>query len=255
MPRKFLLTLVITAGSILNVTNLYAQIAFENWAVGIETGTYGPGITVATSLSPNVKLKAGLDYFGYTNKTDFYIEPDGFLQNNPSVNNIPLKGSLFDPQLKFINFKAIVDYYPMANGIFSVSAGFYAGSSAISLSGKFDDYQKLTQQHGGAILFDIEDITIKPESDGSFDGKIKFGNAIKPYFGIGLGRTIANSRVGFKFDLGVIYQGNYKFESDQVVNASILSSKMSSLTDDTDIPAGLLKIWPVINFSLSYRIF
>jgi hypothetical protein len=253
MLKKFYLSLVIVLSFGFSVMNVHAQSAFENWAIGIEAGTYGPGITLATSLSSHFKLKAGLDYFGYTYKADFDFDTDGYLGSNPNINDISLSGNLSDPQLKFANVKAIIDYYPMRNGIFSISAGLYAGNSTISISAKVDDYQRLIQQYGGPVFFEFEDITLKPNADGSFDGKLKFGNVIKPYFGLGLGRTIANSRIGFKFDLGVIYQGDYKFESDQVLLSDKLFSKSSNLADDSGVPAGLLNLWPVINFSLSYR--
>jgi hypothetical protein len=228
---------------------------FKDWAVGLEVGTYGPGITVATSLSPNFKLRAGLDYFKVTSTVDFDISPDGFLESNANGTEYPLEGSLFDPQIKFVNFKAIVDYYPRKNGIFSVSAGFYLGNSELSLSGKINDYSHWLSTTGGTVVFDYEGSVIKPKNDGSFEGKLKFGNVIKPYFGLGLGRTIANSRLAFKFDLGLIYQGDLKFESDNVSTASGINKTTSSFADDADIPSFVTKIWPVLNFSLSYRIF
>jgi hypothetical protein len=249
MFKRILLSVTIVCSFIFSVEKVQAQAPFENFAVGLELGTYGPGITLATSLSPNFKLRAGLDYLGYTYKTDFDIDPDGFVEGNHDMSDIPLTGSLFDPKLKFANLKAIVDYYPMKNGVFSISAGFYAGANTISMSGKINNYTN------NQVVFDFEDIIIKPNSDGSFDGKIKFGNTIKPYFGLGLGRTIANRRVGFKFDLGLIYQGDYKFESEQITSSQNLTSKASSFTDDNNIPSWVMNLWPVINFSLSYRLF
>jgi hypothetical protein len=250
MIKKILLSVAIAYSFILSIGSAQAQGPFKDLAVGIEAGlTTGPGITVATSLSPNFKLKAGIDYLGGTFKTDFDIKPDGFVQNDQDRTIIPLTGKLSDPKLTFTNFKAIVDYYPMKNGLFSLSAGLYAGANSISLSGNIDNYANPN------VVFDFEDIIIKPNSDGNFDGKIKLGNAIKPYFGLGLGRTIANSRLGFKFDLGLIYQGEYKFESKNVTTPVNLTAKTSSFTDDADIPSWILKCWPVIQFSLSYRIF
>jgi hypothetical protein len=256
MLKKFYLSVAVVISFVLSITNLHAQGAFENWAIGIEGGTYGPGITVATSLSSHFKLKAGVDYFGFSLNQDFDLDLTGYLETDPRSGDISMTGTISDFDLKFTNFKAIVDYYPMKNGIFSISAGFYAGNNAITAAAKIDDYQRLVELNGGPIIFDLEDVIIKPKSDGSFDGKIKLGNVVKPYFGLGLGRTIANSRVGFKFDLGLIYQGNYKFESDQLaISQNLISNAGSSLADDTGIPAGIFKLWPIINFSLSYRIF
>ncbi|GHT39265.1 hypothetical protein FACS189437_02130 [Bacteroidia bacterium] len=238
-----------------------AQEAFKHWAIGVEGGTNGVGITAATSLSSNFKLRAGVDFLGYTYSGDIDLDLDGYLPENIDYSQyyngkIPLTGTFTDAKLNFTNFKAIVDYYPMANGIFSISAGLYFGKNTISAAAKIDRYQELIQYYDGQPVFDYEGLTVKPDADGSFDAKVQLGNAIKPYFGIGLGRTIANSRVGFKFDLGLIYQGAYKFKSDNIIAGdNRLDDVVNNNLGDTDVPTGLLKLWPVINFGISYRIF
>ncbi|MDR3218778.1 MAG: hypothetical protein LBU22_07325 [Dysgonamonadaceae bacterium] len=256
MIKKVFSAIIIASCTLFCGSSLNAQGLFENWAIGIEGGTYGPGITVATSLSSHLKLKAGVDYLGVKYTTDFEIKPEGYVENSSSFDKIDMTGTVSNPQLKFTNFKAILDYYPMKNGIFSFSAGIYAGNSAITADAQIDDYQQLVSKYGGPLVFDLEDIVIKPSADGTFDGKVKFGNTIKPYFGLGLGRTIANSRVGFKFDIGILYQGDYKFESkNMAVSQETAKGITTTFFDDESIPTWVLKTWPIINFSLSYRIF
>jgi hypothetical protein len=225
-----------------------AQSAFQQLAIGVEAGTYGPGVTLATSLSPNFKLKAGLNFMNYKYNGEFDLDPDGYLPSAPET-SITMSGKLIDPELSFTNGKLIIDYYPMKNGIFSLSAGVYAGNNSISVNGKIDNYNP-------DAVFNFEDITVKPNTDGTFEGKLKLGNTIKPYFGLGLGRTIANKRVGFRFDLGLVYQGDYKFESKNVLSGtSLINNQANKISEETNVPAWLLKCWPMINFSLSYRIF
>ncbi|MDR3338843.1 MAG: hypothetical protein LBT25_01900 [Candidatus Symbiothrix sp.] len=256
MIKKVFVAIIIASCTLFCGSNLNAQGLFENWAIGIESGTYGTGITVATSLSPLLKLRAGVDYLGVKYYTDFDVEPEGYVENNPSLNKIDMSATVSNPQLKFTNFKAILDYYPMQNGIFSISAGFYAGNSAINAGAKIDNYPQLVEKYGGPLVFDLEDIVVKPNADGTFDGKLKFGNLVKPYFGLGLGRTIANSRVGFKFDIGFIYQGDYKFDSKNMsTSTKMAESVTTTFLDDEAIPSWVLKTWPIINFSLSYRIY
>jgi hypothetical protein len=260
MRKKILFTITLVCAGIFGITHVQAQSKsqgfLKSWAAGVELGTYGPGITIATSLTPHIKLRGAIDYFSITADASLLgdFEADGSLVSN-TQRTIPLTGSFYDPQLKFSNFKAILDFYPMRNGIFSFSAGVYLGSSAFSLSAKIDDYQSMVNQAGGDIVFEYEDLIIKPNKDGSFDGKLNFGNKVKPYFGIGLGRTIANSRVGFKFDLGLIYQGEYKFTSSNESVASMVNGSANGILDDIDISASILKMWPIINFSLSYRFY
>jgi hypothetical protein len=229
-------------------TATMAQKAFDRLAVGLETGTYGPGITASTSLFPNFKLRGGFDLFSISPSLDFDISPDGYNPNDPDYEE-RLSGSLSDPKLSFANFKLLLDYYPWKNGIFSLSAGFYLGSNSISMNGKINNYDP-------DVIFELnDDIIVKPRADGTFDAKVKLGGIIKPYFGIGLGRSIANKRIAFKFDLGIIYQGDFKFDSKQIYVSQDIQNNLSNSDELSDIPKGILKLWPMLNFSLTYRIF
>jgi hypothetical protein len=225
-----------------------AQKAFDRFSAGLETGTYGYGITASTSLTPNFKIRGGFDFLSLSLDLDFDISADGYLPNSiGSQQN--LSGSLFDPKLSFNNFKLLLDYYPWQNGIFSVSAGFYLGSNSISAKGKIDNYSP-------GLVFDLNgDIIVKPNDDGTFDAKVKLGGIFKPYLGIGLGRSIAKKKIAFKFDLGLIYQGDFKFDSKQIYVSSDIQKQLNDSDVLKDVPKSLLKLWPILNFSLTYRIF
>jgi hypothetical protein len=226
----------------------HAQGVSQKLAIGVEAGTYGPGITLATSLSPNFKLKVGLDRLNLQYLSSFDIDPEGYVRGN-SANKFDLAGSLKDPEASFSNLKVMIDCYPMRNGIFSLSIGMYAGKNTIAVSGKIDDYRP-------DIVFDFDDAVVEPNSDGTFDAKLNLGGTIKPYVGFGLGRTIANSRIGFKVDFGLVYQGDYKFDESKNVSLSGAGlSRVNKFVDDLDVPAWALKCWPMINVSLSCRLF
>jgi hypothetical protein len=225
-----------------------AQKAFDQFSAGLEAGTYGPGITTSTSLSPNFKLRGGFDYFCLSPSLDFSISPEGYLPDVIATAT-NLSGSLYDPKLSFVNFKLLIDYYPFKNGIFSLSAGAYIGSNSISVKGKINNYDS-------DYIFNLnDDIIVQPNIDGSFDAKVKLGGVIKPYFGIGFGRSIAKKRIAFKFDLGIIYQGDFKFDSKQVYLSGSAQNQLTSSDELDDLPKGILKLWPMLNFSLTYRIF
>jgi hypothetical protein len=99
-----------------------------------------------------------------------------------------------------------------------------------------------------------EDIVISPNSDGSFYGELGMGSKIKPYVGIGLGRTIPHKRVGFKFELGVVSQGKFQLSSPNMNDAG--NDWLNGLIDEMELPVSeqVLKLWPMLNFSLTYRI-
>jgi hypothetical protein len=265
MKNLFITTFILSCVFCCSVTphvNAQADKGFmQDMAIGVETGLFGHGVTLAAPLSPLFKLKVGFNTLPYKYDSSIDIATEGFLPSdisgsplNDIVKDISLDGSLSNVELKMNHFKAIVDFYPFPDGIFSLSAGFYVGKTAIAFDGMIDGYAALVNQYGENPVFEAGNVVLQPGSNGSFSGEIRLGNTFKPYFGIGLGRTIANSRVGFKFDLGVVYQGEIKVKSPNVLSGDYnVNDGLKAF--DLPVSDSVLELWPVLNFSLSYRIF
>ncbi|MDR0541682.1 MAG: hypothetical protein LBH19_05660 [Dysgonamonadaceae bacterium] len=254
MSKHFLSTVIIAF--LFGVSAANAQETFKHWAIGIDAGSNGPGITVSTSLSSYFKLRTGVSFLNYRYPKSIDMgNITGYLPY-AGYEKIELTGSIDRLHLSFTNFKALIDIYPMANGVFSISAGLFAGNNQLSGTAIIDRYEELTQLHHVSPVLDLEGMTLQPNPDGSIDAKWRLGTTWNPYFGIGLGRTIANSRLGFKFDLGVIYRSDYVFESPNAISGSDrLNNLVTGYLSDYNIPSWALKIWPVISFGLSYRLF
>lgn len=223
---------------------------FDSWGIGANAGLYGFGIQGATSVSPNVKLRLGVDYFSYTDKESAEFDIDVVYREY----EVTTQARLSDTKIKFPNFKAMVDYYPVANSIFSITGGFYFGNNSASTNGVIDGYRDLIEVLEDRPVLRYEDIVITPNDDGSFDGKLVIGNTIKPYVGIGIGRTIPQNRVGVRFELGMVYQGKYSLSSPNINETG--DDWYDRLIDELDLPfsENLLKWWPMLNLSLTYRI-
>jgi hypothetical protein len=236
-----------------------AQQAFTNYAVGIDGGTYGFGVWGATNLSPNFVLKAGFNYFGFKVSESLNIEDmDGYVQGTDDK-VYGLEVSFGQPRLRIPHGKLIAEWYPNTDGAFSLAFGTYIGVFDIIGYGQVKDYEQRTIDEGGPIVFRTKGLEqeLIPRADGSFDGRIRVGNVIKPYVGIGFGRSIPKNNIGFKFDLGVTYQGNMRFISEQ----GNIDDLRAALNSD-DVPVDLkgmntildiARFWPVLNFSLSYK--
>lgn len=210
-----------------NITNKPCQL----WGVGINIGTDGGGLNVIANLNPHFIARAGLDYLGYTYKPDD-------MELDVDYDDQDLSAKVSSLKINFSNAKLLVDYYPFRNGIFSLTGGLYMGQNKITLEGHADR------------KFNLDDIVIQPDANGYFDASLILGNSVKPYFGIGLGRTLAKKRIGFRFELGAIYQGHYKIKSDYMTSESV--SEANNAIED-ELPKSALDFWPVLNFSLSYR--
>jgi len=244
----------IVVGFLLSVIVLFVKAQdnpFKTWAAGINAGLYGIGIQGATSVHPHLKLRSGIDFFSYTQVEAITFDATA---EHPQGGEIVVEGEITEARVNFSNFKVLLDYYPMKNSIFSLTGGFYLGTNSTKGNGLIKNYQELEQQLGEKPELRYEDIVISPNDDGSFDGKLCMGNSIKPYIGIGLGRTIPINRVGFRFELGLVYQGNYELESRNVNEAG--QEWVDSMAEELKLPVSQssLNWWPMLNFSLSYRI-
>lgn len=230
----------------------YSDGFLSHWGVAAKIGTYGPGVDIHTSLHPQIKARVGFNYLAGTYKDELSFTADGFtIDSHGMVISAPLSGYVKDPKLRFPEANILVDFYPIKSGIFSITAGVYMGKNKVTAKGLVTEVAGMPYD---GQAFEFDDVIIRPNPDGSFDVGLRMGNPVKPYLGIGLGRTIPQSRLGFRFDMGVIYQGNYVVESGNIDSGTM--DQINEQAADFDLPfsKSLLKWWPMLSLSLSYRI-
>ena len=227
-------------------TNLFSQSdadephaggLLENYGVALKLGTYGLGVDFSTSLHPNIKARVGFGYFGFSVNSGIIFDGDGIETGNK------IDVEVESAEIRFPNANLLVDYFPWQSAIFHLTAGLYFGQNKIQVNGNAPE---------AFVVKGDRDYVIRPRN-GKFDARVNLGNFVKPYFGLGVGRTITRHRVGCKFELGIVYQGNLKLESDYM-DTSHMSSEMNREIRKLDVPTILTQIWPIMNFSLSYRI-
>lgn len=208
----------------------------KRFGVAVKAGTYGPGIDLHASLLPRLKARIGFNYMSYDYKDNIDFEAD-----SPN-GEYSVDGHFYDSKLKFPNANILFDFYPVKSGIFCLTAGAYIGNNKIAAKGFAKD------------AFVWGNHTIVPVNE-NFNASLKMGDTFKPYFGIGLGRTISKSRVSFRFDLGVIYHGKYTIYYDGEHGRESIDG-LKILEDEFDLPfsSDFLKLWPTLSFSISYRI-
>lgn len=231
---------------------------FDRLGVGIGVSTTGVRVEAATNIHPKINLRGGLSFLPYARKESFSISAEKYreyIDYNPDLD--------INAKLRFFHIHLLADYTPVTNGWFSITGGFLIGSSAIHADGiltnptngrpTIDDLRD-----AGYLADEIPTITfedkyvLQPNNyDGGVAAKLQLGNVIKPYLGIGIGKSIPNQLVGVKFDLGVLYQGNPEITSPNIVQGN--------LNDYIDENAQLkkyknwLRWYPVMNLSLVFR--
>lgn len=255
MKYKLLSTVFVFVFAFASYTNAQSQ-AFTKFSIGVDGGTYGFGIWGATNLTERHTLKVGFNYLGFNLPHVIDTRMDGTVSTTgEKVSNMNV--SFGRPRLQMPHAKLMLEWHPVPTEMFSLVIGAYIGNFDFVADGLVADYQNAVVQHEGDIFFTTMGVDLQPRADGSFDGILRMGNAIKPYLGIGFGHSIPRSNIGFRFDAGLAYQGNLRLISDQATVAVITDS-----IHDDEVPndLGLMttiahwgRFWPVLNFSLSYR--
>ena len=212
----------------------------ENIGIGLKAGTYGAGIDANVSLLPNLKARIGFNYLGYThliNKTINDLE---------GADGTKVDLTFKKATIKLPNANILLDFYPLESLPISITGGLYIGKNNIHIDATTTS----------DVTFEYIGEKMKSENKKLF-GDINMGGTVKPYLGLGFGRTIAKKRVGFRCDLGTIYQGDIILYSDSMTKKSVNLNKV----DTSDIGGNystlieVLRWYPVMSLTLSYRIF
>jgi hypothetical protein len=225
-------------------TPAYAGGLFENFGVAFKvTPDYGIGFDFMTALHPNIKLRLGCSYFINFKKVPVDKDFDGTSLDG-TERDVPIH--VEDISLDILNGNLLIDFFPWRKAGFHITLGAYVGKTNIDANASAPE------------AFDVEGYVIRPNANGKFKASLQLGNIVKPYFGIGFGRTIPQKRVGFMFDLGMIYHhGPYQKILSNNMDTSDFNHELNNWVKDLDIPAyitPLVRFCPVMSFSLIYRI-
>ena len=252
--KKFILLFATLSAAFLS-TSAQKVSAFEHLDIGVTLGTTGVGIDVATPLSEQFRVRAG---FSFVPEFDVKMNFDMDGENGSNVNSVADKfadmtGLAIDDNIDMIgqpnifNGNLLVDFYPIKNVNFHVTAGFYVGSSRIaSACNAIEDMATLVSASMYNNIYDnIEagepifgDVYLSPELEEKFlsygrmgvhlgnrvdtgepyimepdeNSTVKvdvFVNSFKPYLGVGYGGKLAknNDCVRIAFDAGVMFWG------------------------------------------------
>ncbi|NDV45551.1 hypothetical protein D0T49_00595 [Paludibacter sp. 221] len=282
MKRKFILFL---ACALFLNANLFSQErvkAFSHLSVGVEAGTTGFGLNVATTLSKNFALRGGIVMLPLSYSTGFDMDFDQSTLDliDQTIADYPVVGTVLQSKglpttsaeietelnatakLGLINGKLLVDYYPWAKASFHLTTGLYFGSNhLIKVEGGFADqtseiidvleeYKDVT-----GVYFDrmkiIEGYNIDIRDMKKVDASIGI-NALKPYIGLGFGRAVPLNRVGVQFDLGGFFHGTPALTSQNAEVQRLMNAELSG--DIIDIMEKI-KFYPVLSLKIVCRIF
>jgi hypothetical protein len=225
--RKVLVSLVIAMVSIFSVQAQCDCGPLERVGISLNAGTLGAGLEASTSLSSNLAVRIGADGLVFPYNYNYEGNTEG----------IPYTVKL-KAEAKLVNGHAFVDFFPFPSSFpFHLTAGVVAGTPRIiTVSGT----------PGAGEIVQVGDITIDPGAEGKVEASLKV-NSVKPYVGLGFGRSVPRSHVGFKCELGVMYQGTPQIE---VVTGKLMEGKVNEKLSNFNKLLNNFTVYPVLKLQL-----
>jgi hypothetical protein len=229
---------------------------FSRMNLALRFSTMGVGLELATPVGAHVNARAGAEMLpvslGYQNYSlDSYSD-----RLAPAFGYVPeyrAKG-----KINMVHGHLLADIYPTSRGIFHFTAGAYVGTSKIGIQGRLVDpnNQQVTLQPGYEWpTLDVDGYEVET-TNGRADLDLLLGNAVKPYLGIGLGRAVTQRGFGVKFELGVLYQGDYTLKQDgrtlNLKNTSEVEGENIEMINDY---ARWAEWWPMINLQFTFKLY
>ena len=310
--KKHLFVLAAFVGSLLAVPTSYAQYVTETFGDSTIVVQPEPELYTATPKSKrktkkdlrflnhmSLGVKAGLDGLGaevcipfgrfIQVRGGYSIQPDKisplapYVVYNTNLNlgtyeiggtkrdlsNVPVSAWLVQSSAR-----GLVDLYLSKNGPLHLTAGVYLGNPLIA-AGQADLSGALTaKEEYNSVYIDLDGQKIYTDDNGMVPIEIRATRQVlRPYFGLGLGRSAIKSGIAFSLDFGVIMsEGETVVVTNPKRDDVVLTSAMIEHKDviDTTIP-GINKqvhiedaldyfreefrFFPVVNLGIHIRLF
>lgn len=203
-------------------------------ALGAKAGTLGAGAELTVGLSRQLNTRLGVNGFEYSERREASdIEYDG--------------------EASLRTATALLDWHPGGRG-FRLTGGIVYNDTEVTGN-------SLPPASG---IYDLGGVPVPVSILGTLDAKADF-DPVVPYVGLGWGNAVAEGRkVGFFFDLGVIFQGEADVEltpnlpADSPINTTpgardALEILLSREERDLESEAADYDLYPVVAIGLTYR--
>jgi hypothetical protein len=209
----------------------YGAMASADVGVSLRAGTLGAGAEFNVGLTEKLNLRLGYSFFDH----------DDTLEETDVV---------YDGELSLRNATALLDYHVFGGG-FRLSFGAVGASTEIDVEAK------------PTGTYEIGDEVFTAQQVGRLFGKVKMGNDVAPYLGIGWGNTVdASDRITVLLDIGAVYTGSPEVNLTAIcgpaapqgsANCNRLQQEVEREEDEFADEATSYEWYPVIGLGLAIR--
>jgi hypothetical protein len=218
----------VAAGAVGLIGASMASMAHADVSVVGEVGTTGIGFHAAIPLSSNVNARLGLGYLEYD-----------YRGSTRSVT--------YDLSMRTNTYDALVDWYPLQNNAFRMTAGLAYNGNKIAVAARPD-------KTGNYV---VNGNAYSAASAGKVTGTVDFGK-VAPYLGIGWARKVEKGW-SVSSDIGVLFQGSprSRLQSSGCTASSAACSRFAADVErenaNLNDEVGRFRVYPVLRVGLSYR--
>ena len=218
---------------------------FNSLSVGVNAGTTGWGIDIATPIGQYLALRAGFTMIPNIKISDD-LDVDVNVQGYSKTHTMEVEGKMGRTA-----GEVLLNVYPFKRSSFFITGGaVFGGDKVIKLKGHSDELAKY-QDLAGKYGIEIGDYVIPVDKNGNVSGGIKV-SSFRPYVGLGFGRIVPkNKRVGFLFEIGAQFHGTPKVYTDYGSIDTLMEEADNEFTDIMN----KITVYPVIRFRLCGKIF
>jgi hypothetical protein len=205
------------------------SMAGGDFAIGAKIGSTGLGIEARAAITENLFGRFGVNY----------------LEVSPDLKNKSKDSLHYRSKATILTAPLMVDFHPMSDSGFRLSAGIAYNGCNISASATPTGSIKVNNKNYNAAEF------------GSIKAKLVLGNKIAPVFSIGYDNSlISDSAFSFNAELGAMYLGNPKVKVSATGPAKNHKQELSDLEKDVNSKLGNIKKYfrwyPILTVGFKY---
>lgn len=228
---------------------------FNHVGLNASIGTEGIGVGVAAPITDYLELGFGVNFLPSIKvKGDVNVEfdlPTPYDKLFPTSDRVRITG---DFARTCMDVK--LNVYPFGDrSSFFVAGGLsFGGEKIAKISGHSDFVESTIQEYPqlkDCFTAELDKYDVKFDDNGNISGDIRV-NKLRPYVGLGFGRLVPQHRVSCRFEMGCQFMGKMKiYQSDK----EVMIDDLNDADDDLSKVINRLKVYPVLKFTITGRIF
>ncbi len=228
-----LLTLIISitaTAQTVSHTQAADSMLFRHLSVGASIGDTGLGVEVATTITPHLSLRAGVQLLALgTAKVELPFTNNDIYKyldiSDPTMSEAARKHKAqLGVNATIFTGNILADYYLHTDKAFHITAGFYFGNRTVMhlfnrtegemkflniANENIQTYNQLFDANFPKAGLQFGDYTFTADNNGNIDAKIQTWS-IRPYIGVGWGHLVSMThkrKVNLNFDCGAQFWG------------------------------------------------